>query len=96
MIDSYACWGESLDKLAKNLYGKNGNPMNFHFIKNFSWITYGALMPKWILSIWMGRWQCSKLDYDGNPPMEAFHSQFKHESVLYDDDDDDDDDKDKQ
>ena len=44
----------------------------------------------------MGRWQCSKLDYDGNPPMEAFHSQFKHESVLYDDDDDDDDDKDKQ
>ena len=28
--------------------------------------------------------------------MEAFHSQFKHESVLYDDDDDDDDDKDKQ
>ena len=28
-----------------------------------------------------------KLDYDGIPPIEAFHSQLKNESVLYDYDD---------
>ena len=30
-----------------------------------------------------------KLDYEGIPPIEAFHSQLKNESVLFDDDDDD-------
>ena len=38
-----------------------------------------------------------QLDYEGIPPIEAFCSQLKNESVLYDDDDkeDDDDEKDK-
>ena len=34
-----------------------------------------------------------KLAYEGIPPIDAFHSQLKNESVLYDDNDDDGDDK---
>ena len=30
-----------------------------------------------------------KLDYEGIPPMEAFHSQQKNDSAQYDDNDDD-------
>ena len=35
---------------------------------------------------WVDR--IEKLDYEGIPPRDAFHSQLKHESVLYEDDDD--------
>ena len=83
-IHFYAFLCESLDKLVKNVYDKE-----IHSRTTITWKIGEHIDLLWRKGFYPYEWVdgIEKLDYEGIPPIEACHSQLKHESVLYDDDD---------
>ena len=60
---------------------KNFHNMTRHYLEHMDLLCRKGFYPyAWVEGI-------EKLDYEGLPPIDAFHSQLKSDSVLYDKDD---------